>query len=170
MTAFKDMLTPQEPQQLRAATLFSIPVPQPVLAAAGEAASVQEPGRAFERLRGLSLIDLYLGTGEREEVAVNPLARPLVPALSEAETIQIAEKAIAPLYSSWKDADGGLPADQRGLEVAQLALLGRAPADILNASARSGAAFLFRTLHEAQPALELVLLAPCGAGSRQGRS
>jgi esterase/lipase superfamily enzyme/tetratricopeptide (TPR) repeat protein len=159
LTAFKDVLTQEETQQLRAARVFSLPVPQPVLAAAGEAASVNEPGRAIERLRGLGLIDLHLPTGEREEVAVNPLARPLVPALSEAETIQIAEKAIAPLYSSWKNADGGLPADPRGLAVAQLALLGQAPADIVNASARAGAVFLFRTLHEAQPALELVLLA-----------
>jgi hypothetical protein len=159
LTAFKDILTQEETQQLRAARVFSLPVPQPVLAAAGEAASVNEPGRAIERLRGLGLIDLYLAIGEREEVAINPLARPLVPTLSEAETIQIAEKAIAPLYFSWKNADGGLPADPRGLEIAQLALLGRAPAHIVNASAGAGAVFLFHTLHEAQPALELVLSA-----------
>jgi hypothetical protein len=102
LAAFKDVLTQEETQQLRAARVFSLPVPQPVLAAAGEAASVNEPGRAIERLRGLGLIDLYLAIGEREEVAINPLARPLVPTLSEAETIQIAEKAIAPLYFSWK--------------------------------------------------------------------
>jgi hypothetical protein len=48
LTAFLDMLTPQEIQQLRAATLFSVPVPQPVLAAAGAAASVPEPERARE--------------------------------------------------------------------------------------------------------------------------
>jgi hypothetical protein len=58
LTAFKDMLTPQETQQLRAATLFSVPVPLPVLAAAGEAVSVNQPVRAIERLRGLGLIDL----------------------------------------------------------------------------------------------------------------
>jgi hypothetical protein len=79
LTAFKAMLTPQETKQLQAATLFSIPVPQPVLIAAGEAASVAEPTRAIKRLRGLGLIDLYLASDAKEEVAVNPLARPLVP-------------------------------------------------------------------------------------------
>jgi hypothetical protein len=82
LTAFRDMLTPQETQQLRAATLFSVPVPRPVLEAAGEAASVEEPVRAIERLRGLSLMDLYVVAGAKEELAVNALARPLVPSLS----------------------------------------------------------------------------------------
>jgi AAA ATPase domain len=165
LTAFKEMLTPQETQQLRAATLFSVPVPRPVLAAAGEAASVKEPARAIERLRGLGLIDLYLAADAKEELAINPLARPLVPALSEAETARLAEKAISPLYANWKEADGGLPANPRGLESARLALLGQAPPDIVNASARAGAAFLFHTLHEAQSGLDGSL----GAGSCQGQ-
>ena len=169
LTAFKDILTPEETQQLRAATLFSLPVPQPVLAAAGEGASVKEPGRAIERLRGLGLIDLYLAADAKEELAINPLARPLVPALSGAETTHFADKAIVPLYSSWKDAEDGLPADPHGLEAARLALLGQAQPGIVNASALAGTVYLFHALHEARPALELVLVGPLGAGSRQGR-
>jgi len=153
------MLTAQETQQLRAATLFSVPVPRQVLAAAGEAASVTEPLRATERLRGLGLIDFYLAAGTKEELAVNSLARPLVPALSEAEGAQIAERAIAPLYTGWKDADGGMPADLRGLEAARLALLGQAPPVIVNESALAAVVFLFRILHQAEPALDLVLAA-----------
>jgi esterase/lipase superfamily enzyme len=159
LTAFRDMLTLQETQQLRAATLFSVPVLRPALAAAGEAASVTEPVRAIERLRGLGLMDLYLAGGAKEELAVNSLARPLVPPLSETESAQIAEKAIAPLYSGWKDAEGELPTDLRGLQAARLALLGEASPDILNASSVAAVVFLLHTLHQAEPALDLVLAA-----------
>jgi tetratricopeptide (TPR) repeat protein len=157
LTAFKDMLTPQETQQLRAATLFCVPVPRPVLAAAGETASVRDPARAIERLRGLGLIDLYLAAGAKEELAVNSLSRPLVPPLSESESAQIAQRVTAPLYAGWKDADGGLSVDQRGLETARLALLGNAPPEIVNVSARAGALFLFDRALAAPQALDLVL-------------
>jgi tetratricopeptide (TPR) repeat protein len=159
LTAFKDMLTPQETQQLRATTLFSIPVPRPVLVAAGEAACVKEPVRAIERLRGLGLTDLYLAGSAKEELAVNSLAWPLVPALNETESAQIAARAIAPLYAGWKDADGGLPEDARGWEAARLALLGEAPPDIVNAGSLAAAVFIFHTLHQAEQALDLVLAA-----------
>jgi hypothetical protein len=159
LTAFKDMLTRQETQQLRAATLFSIPVPQPALVAAGEAAAMQEPGAAIERLRGLGLIDLYFSADAQEQLAINPLARPLAPTLEEADAARLAGKAIILLYSSWKDEDRGLPADRRGLEAARLALLGQAPPGIVNASALAGTVYLFHVLHEAQPALDLVLAA-----------
>jgi hypothetical protein len=155
LTAFKDVLTPQETELLGAATLFSIPVPPPVLAIAGQAASVEKPARAIERLRGLGLIDLYRAADAKEELAINPLARPLVPVLDEAEASRLANKVVVPLYSSWKQADGELPADQRGLEAARLALLGQAPPEIVNASALAGTVYLFRRMHEAQLALDL---------------
>jgi tetratricopeptide (TPR) repeat protein len=107
----------------------------------------------------LGLIELCPYTDGTHDLAVNSLARPLVTALSEAEAASIANKAIVPLYSSWKDAEGGMPADLRGWEAARLSLLGRAPPDILNASALAGTVFLFRRLHEAEPALDLVLAA-----------
>ena len=114
MTAFKAMLTQEERQQLRAATLFSLPVPRPVLAAAGRALSVAVPERATDRLLSLGLVDLYVTSGV-EEAAVNPLARPLVPALSEGETVHLAEQVILPLYTSRRGKEGGLPADPRGI-------------------------------------------------------
>jgi tetratricopeptide (TPR) repeat protein len=150
------MLTPAETDQLRAATLFSVPVPRAVLAAAGAAASVAEPEQAVDRLQGLGLVDLYAGPGE-DDAAASPLARPLVPALTEAETAHLANGVILPLYASWKDEEGRLPADLRGLETARLALLGKAPAEVLNASARAGAFFLFDRAHNAQGALDLVI-------------
>jgi hypothetical protein len=143
LTAFRTMLTQAETEQLRAATLFSVPVPRPVLAAAGAAAAVSAPERAIDRLLGLGLVDLYLAPGTVEQAAVNPLARPLVSALSEVESVRIAEKAILPLYASWKYEEGRLPEDPRGLESAKLALLGRAPPYILNAAVGAGASYLF---------------------------
>ena len=74
------MLTPSEALQLRAATLFSLPVPRPALEAAGAAAGVAGPERALDRLEGLGLVDLYVFADETAEAAVDPLARPLVDA------------------------------------------------------------------------------------------
>src|SRR5262249_44188616 len=90
------------------------------------------------------------------ELAVNPLARPLVPALSEAETARLAQKAIGPLYTGWKNASGGLPTDQRGAEAARLALLGHAPPEIINTASYAGANFLFYHALDAETALDLV--------------
>jgi len=168
MTAFKAMLTPEETQQLRAATLFSLPVLRSVLATAGRALSVAAPERAIDRLLGLGLIDLYVTSGDTEEAAVNPLARPLVPALSKAETAHLAEQVIVPLYASRKGEEGRLPADARGLETARLALLGNAPPEILNVSVPAGAFFLFDRALDAQQALDLGALGLGGAGSRRG--
>ena len=159
LTAFRDMLAPEETEQLRAATIFWLPVPRAALAAAGGAASVPNPDRVIDRLQGLGLIDRYLLPGDADEVAVNPLARPLVPALTEAETARFAEAVIKPLYNSWKRTDGFLPEDMRGLEAARLALLGKAPPQILNAAAGAGAAFLYHRALDAQRALDLVLSA-----------
>ncbi|MGH7117089.1 MAG: CHAT domain-containing protein, partial [Stellaceae bacterium] len=97
LTAFRDMLTLDESQQLRAATLFALPVPRAVLVAAGEAISVSRPERAFDRLQGLGLVDLYSMPGGADEAAVNPLARPLIPALTEPEAARLAKAAIGPL-------------------------------------------------------------------------
>jgi hypothetical protein len=82
LEAFRGMLTPTEIQQLRAVALFSVPVPRPVLEAAGTAAGVPDARRALDRLEGLGLIDLYV-VADHTEAAVNPLARPLVEPLSE---------------------------------------------------------------------------------------
>ncbi|HEY1299507.1 MAG TPA: hypothetical protein VGF07_03370, partial [Stellaceae bacterium] len=141
LTAFRDMLTPAETQQLRAATLFSLPVPRSALIAAGEAAAVGEPERAIDRLHGLGLLDRYLAEAN-EEVAINPLARPLVPALTQTETAQLAKAAAAPLYALWKRSDGSLPLDWKALEVLQVALLGKAPPEIVNPAARAGGLFV----------------------------
>jgi hypothetical protein len=159
LTAFRDMLTVGETEQLRAATLFLLPVPPPVLAAAGRAASVAAPERAIERLQGLGLVDLYPTSGNAEEVAINPLARPLVPALTEAEAARLAEAAIGPLYVCWKDAKITLWANRRALRAARLAVLGNAAPEIVNDTAYVGAGLLTFGALDPQGGLDLVLRA-----------
>ena len=98
LQAFHAMLTPSEALQLRAATLFAVPVPLPALRATGAAAGVAKPERALDRLQGLGLVDLYVHVDETLEAAVNPLARPLVEPLSEADRAHLAKAAVPPLY------------------------------------------------------------------------
>lgn len=156
LQAYRAMLTPAEAMQLQAATLFSLPVPHPALEAAGVAAGVAQPARGLDRLAGLGLVDLYVLAEQAIEAAVNALARPLVEALSSVDQTRLAKAVIAPLYGCWKDGSGGLPRDARGLEVAQLALLGEADAAILNPAALAGGGFLFDRAHDAKAALDLV--------------
>jgi tetratricopeptide (TPR) repeat protein len=153
------MLTLTETEQLRAATLFLVPVPRAVLAVAGVAASVVEPERAIDRLLGIGLLDLYLAPNNAEEAAVNPLVRPMVQALSEAATVHLATATILPLYASWKDIVREPWGGQRGLEAARLALLGKASAEIVNATAQVGTVFLFHRALDAEKGLELVIAA-----------
>jgi hypothetical protein len=108
MTAFRAMLTQEETQQLRAATLFSLPVPRPVLAAAGRALSVAAPERATDRLLGLGLVDLYATSGEVEEAAVNPLA-PSRARLSEGDGSS-REASYRPVHSRKGGGAAGGPA------------------------------------------------------------
>ena len=151
--AFKAMLTPTETTQLRAMTLFSLPVPWPVLAAAGHAVGIGKPEAALGRLQGLGLLDRYAMPGQAPAGACNPLARPLVPALSPAEVALLAGAVIEPLAAAWSDAAGDLPADPRGDEAARLALAANAPTPILTAAALAAGRFHFHGRHDAGAAL-----------------
>lgn len=122
MQTYRAMLTPEEEIELRAATLFSLPVPRSALHAAGAALGVGDATAALSRLEGLGLVDLYVGADEVVEAAVNPLARPLVNPLDDDDTAKLAKAAVLPLYAEWTDDSGSLPADARGLETARLSL------------------------------------------------
>ena len=69
---------------------------------------------------------------------------------------RLAAAAIGPLVEAWSDEDGDLPRDGRGLETARLALLGNAPASILERAVEAGGRCLFDRRHDAKAALELV--------------
>jgi len=167
LKTYRAMLTAPEAAQLRAATLFSLPVPRPALHAAGSALGVADPAVALGRLEGLGLVDLYVSADEAVDAMVNPLARPLVEPLGDGEATTLAKAATGPLYLAWKDDDGDLPSDSRSLEVARLALAGQVAADIINSAAGAGAWFLFVAALDARAALDLVEAAVEALG-RQG--
>ncbi|TWA80387.1 AAA ATPase-like protein [Azospirillum brasilense] len=152
--ACRAMLTPSEARQFAAAALFERPVPRTVLEAAGTAATVANPRAAVERLHGLGLLDRYGGAGA--DSAVNPLARPLAPGLSEGDQAHLAAAVVGPLHAAWVDGDGDLPFDPRAVELARLALLAGGPAGILDTAAHEGGRYLFNGIREAEQAWQLV--------------
>jgi hypothetical protein len=111
---------------LRAATLFDLPVPEPVMAAlAGQA------GGSAARLRGLGLLDPYpdLHDPARPALAASPLAAGRLDPLTADERAALAAICAGPLFAVW-----GGPAPQQGrdlaldLQLTRLALLADDPA------------------------------------------
>jgi len=113
---------------LRAATLFTVPVPAPVIDVLAGAV-----GGSAARLRGLGLLDPYqdLYDPARPALAANPLATGRVDPLSTTEQAALAAVAVDPLFAAW---GGPAPQPHRDLaldlQLAQLALLADDPAVI----------------------------------------
>jgi tetratricopeptide (TPR) repeat protein len=111
---------------LRAATLFGLPVPEPVI---GGLAS--EVGGSAARLRGLGLLVPYPDPHDpaRLALAADPLAAGRIQPLSPSEQAALAAISAAPLFTAW-----GGTAPQPGrelaldLQLARLALLAGDPA------------------------------------------
>ncbi|HEV3293370.1 MAG TPA: CHAT domain-containing protein, partial [Streptosporangiaceae bacterium] len=111
---------------LRAATLFTVPVPGAVVGVL--AAQV---GGSAVRLRGLGLLDPYpdLHDPARPALAASPLAAGRLQPLPAAEQAALAAVSTGPLFTAW-----GGPAPQEGrelaldLELTRLALLADDPA------------------------------------------
>jgi tetratricopeptide (TPR) repeat protein len=143
---------------LRAATLFDLPVPEPVIGVLAGAV-----GGSAARLRGLGLLDPYpdLYNPARPALASDPLAAGRIEPLTAGEQATLAAASTGPLFSAW---GGAVPQPRRDLaldlQLAQLALLADDPA-VVAASApgavtalRSGpAAGAFRL---GQDAIELL--------------
>ena len=110
---------------LRAATLFDLPVPEPVTGAL--AAQV---GGSAGRLRGLGLADPYpdLYDPARLALAASPLAAGRLDPLTPGEQAVLAAVAAGPLYAAW---GGTAPQPYRDaaldLQLARLALLADDP-------------------------------------------
>ena len=126
---------------LRAATLFDLPVPEPVI----EVLAGQVGGSAA-RLRGLGLLDPYpdLYDPARLALAANPLAAGRLDPLSPGEQAALAAVSAGPLFAAW-----GGPAPQPGrdlvldLQLARLALLADDPA--ITAACAPGAVTALRS-------------------------
>jgi hypothetical protein len=110
---------------LRAATLFGIPVPEPVIATlAGEV------GGSLDRLRGLSLLVPYPDryNPQRAALAPDPLAAGRVGPLTHAEKTALATITVCPLLAAW----GGHSSERQhyaglDLQLAWIALLAGNP-------------------------------------------
>ena len=117
---------PSNAALLRAATLFDLPVPEPVI----EVLAGQVGGSAA-RLRGLGLLDPYpdLHDPARLALAASPLAAGRIDPLTADEQAALAAVSTGPLLAAW-----GGPAPQPGrdlvldLQLARLALLADDPA------------------------------------------
>ena len=111
---------------LRAVTLFTLPVPEPVMEVLAD-----QVGGSAARLRGLGLLDPYLDLYDpaRPALAADPLATGRVEPLSTREQAALAAASTGPLFAAWGGA-----APQRGrdlaldLQLAQVALLADDPA------------------------------------------
>ena len=143
---------------LRAATLFTLPVPESVIEVLAD-----QVGGSAARLRGLGLLDPYpdLYDPARPALAADPLATGRVEPLSTSEQAALAAASTGPLFAAW---GGAAPQPRRDLELdlqlAQLALLADDPAVVAAcapgavAALRSGpAAEAFRL---GQDAIELL--------------
>ena len=111
---------------LRAATLFTVPVPEPVVGVlAGQV------GGSAARLRGLGLLDPYpdLHDPARPALAASPLAAGRLEPLSATEQAALAAASTGPLFAAW---GGEAPRPGRDLaldlQLARLALLADDPA------------------------------------------
>jgi tetratricopeptide (TPR) repeat protein len=124
---------------LRAATLFSLPVPEPVINALAS-----QVGGSPARLCGLGLLDPYpdLYTPGRTALAASPLAAGRLEPVSPAEQAELAAICAPVLLAAW---GGPAPEPGRGigldLQLARLALAAGDP-DVAAASAAGAVAAL----------------------------
>ncbi len=156
---YRKALTETQYTQLRAFTLFSegLPVPLPVIEAVGDTSGVREPSAAIHRLVGLGLVDSWGNIDDVGHYAANPLSYPLVDnKLTEKEQAYLATAVIDRLSATWQDSEGNFPSDPRGLEAARLALIGSAPAAVLEKVALAAGRFLFNRKHNAKEALAIL--------------
>ena len=106
LKSFPDMLTAAEIAQLRASTVFSVPVPQSTLEGAGRAAGIENPAIVLMRLKGLGIVCCFHISEKKVNYMINPLIRPLFPRLSGDEYELIAKKSSSILYEEFKSSAG----------------------------------------------------------------
>ncbi|MFJ5561723.1 CHAT domain-containing protein, partial [Streptomyces sp. NPDC093250] len=128
-----DEAGPAHRDLLRACTLFTVPVPQPVIDTLAAAV-----GGSASRLCGLGLLDTFPGQHRPDvpALAVNALAAGRLTPLTPDEQTALATLAAEPLYAQWGSAT---PRPARGsdldLQLTQLALAADNPAITANCAA-----------------------------------
>ncbi|MFD7681140.1 CHAT domain-containing protein, partial [Streptomyces sp. NPDC060187] len=125
LDALLDEAGPAHQDLLRACTLFTVPVPQPVIDILAAAV-----GGSATRLRGLGLLDAFPDQRRPESaaLAVNTLAAGRLAPLTPDEQSALATMAAEPLYAQW---GGATPKPARGsdldLQLTRLALAAQNP-------------------------------------------
>ncbi|MFD3600378.1 CHAT domain-containing protein [Streptomyces sp. NPDC058656] len=128
-----DQAGPAHRDLLRACTLFTVPVPQPVIDVLAAAV-----GGSASRLCGLGLLDAFPDQHRPDfpALAVNALAAGRLTPLSPDERAALATVAAEPLYAQW---GGATPRPARGsdldLQLTQLALAADNPTITANCAA-----------------------------------
>ena len=155
---YRDALGETEALALAAAAIFApeVPIAVEALEAAASAAGAGDGKATIARLIGLGLIDDMGVLGGVPHGAINPLARPLAPALREAQIDGSIKAAHAALARVWRDQDGDYPFDPRGVEAARLALLTDEEPDQVEAAVQSAAMWLARSQDAPRAALALI--------------
>ena len=156
---YRGALTDEQALLLAVACVFApgLPIPRSAVEAGGKACGLTAAAAALDRLLALGLLDDWGTEGTEKAVAANPLARPLAPAVGDDVAVTVAEAAVPLLAVDWRDADGEIHQDERGVELARLALSApRSPAAVVDTAAVAAARFLF-SRHEARRAHDDVL-------------
>ena len=102
------LLKPAQKELLRAATLFALPVPVPVIQLVAERWGGGAGEEGIGRLIGLGLLEIYedLHVPQEPALAVNAIVRPLAGALTEVERGELARLVSADLFERW-GGEGG---------------------------------------------------------------
>jgi len=156
---YQKALTEPQKTLLRAGTLFTenLPVPHTAFFTMGEAVGMRDPQTALARLINLGLMDSWGDVNGVGHLAANPLAVTLVQEkLSKTEQAFLAAAAISPIADAWLGAEGDVPRDLRGVEAARLALIGKAPAIVMEKAALVAGSFLYHQEHNAKEALKIL--------------
>ncbi len=158
LDTYREALTPKQATMLRASLIFSpgIPVSQPVLEAVGRAANVPSPAVEIQRLVNLGLLDRWVEE-DGTHVSVNSLMRPLFDPPSDEELAEYAGVAVPLLAKEWSTDSGNIVRDERGVELARLALSTRELApELLNRIAITATRYLHEQCYDPKSAYQHV--------------
>jgi len=142
------LLTDNEIELLRAASLFSVPAPRSILEELSSVAGYGKKGEACKRLIAFGALDVYADPTHPEEqhLLPNTLVLARFPELEKQNADHLARLVVGPLQQFW----GGDKLDRRtplhDYELARLALLA-GDNDVLIATAKNAVAFAQNNLH-----------------------
>ena len=128
--ALMKLLTLKQRELLRAATVFDLPAPLPVMQRLAGYGAYADGEEGIARLVALGLWEVYEDLHQPLEpaLAINTLVHPLAGALSDPERQELAGAVTAELFARWGGETGGRQRSHRqNHQLTELALLAREP-------------------------------------------